>query len=108
MALNSKGTLLKISREVLAKMTNNNPQAIKAMEGLQSQAFDAIPKDIADIIERAAADAMQATMIANQMREQFKPYLQAVSAPQGQTSYLQSVNNTCECNQQLSVIQGSI
>ena len=95
---------LRIPRSILAEMTNNNPQAIKAMEGLQLSAFDLLPTDIADIIQRAAADAMQAAMIANQLRQELSPYLAAVSVPQETSNYLQAVNGACDCNNQLQAV----
>lgn len=101
--MGSKKTL-RIPRNILSEMTNGNPQAIKAMEGLQIGVFDLLPTDIADIIQRAAADAMQAAMIANQVRQELSPYLQAVSVPIEQSSYLQSVGSSCDCIQQLQAI----
>lgn len=95
---------LRIPRSILAEMTKGNPQAIKALEGLQLSAFDLLPADIADIVERAASDAMQAAMIANQVRSELSPYLQAVGVPIEQSSYLQSVGNPCDCSYPLSSI----
>lgn len=95
---------LKIPRDVLAQMTNNNPQAIKALEGLQLAVFDLLPDDIKEIIEKAAADAQQAAMIANQLREQLKPYLQAVSVPIQPQEQLQAVSSAIDCNYQLQAV----
>lgn len=96
--------VLRIPRSILAEMTNNNPQAIKAMEGLQLGVFDLLPNDIQDIIQRAAEDAMQAAMIANQLRQELSPYLATVSVPIEQSNYLQAVNGACDCNNQLQAV----
>lgn len=108
---------LRIPRSILAEMTNNNSQAIKALEGMQLSIFDLLPADIADIIQRAAADAMQASMIANQVREQLQPYLQAVAVPLVQSHslsavnipieqsiFLQAVSSSTDCNYQLQAV----
>lgn len=102
--VNDERKVLRIPRNILAEMTNNNPQAIKAMEGLQIGVFDLLPTDITQIIQRAAADAMQAAMIANQLRDQLPQQLQAVSVPLEQSNYLQAVNGSCDCNYPLQAI----
>lgn len=83
---------LKIPRSVIAEMVNGNPQAVIALEKMQLATFDLLPEDIRGVIEGAAADAMQAAMIANQIRDQLAPYLQAVGVPLEQASYLTAVN----------------
>lgn len=95
---------LRIPRAVLAQMTKDNPQAIKALEGLQLSVFDLLPADIAAIVERAASEAMQAAMIANQLREQIQPQLQPVAVPLEQSNYLQAVNGSCDCSYPLQAI----
>lgn len=99
-----KRVTLKLTRDALAKAFNNDMQAIKAMEGLQAQTFDILPTDIAQIIQQAAADAQQASMIANQLRQQLSPYLQAVSVPIAQQAQLQAVSSSCDCNYQLPAV----
>lgn len=96
--------VLRIPRSILAEMTKNNPQAIKALEGLQSGVFELLPQNITEIIERAAADAMQAAMMANQLRDQLPQQLQAVSVPLEQSNYLQAVNGACDCSYPLQAI----
>lgn len=95
---------LRIPRSILAEMTNNNPQAIKVMEGLQLSAFDLLPADIQQIIQKAADDAMQAAMIANQLRQQLSPYLQVVSVPMQAQAQLQAVSSSIDCNHQLQAV----
>lgn len=108
---------LKIPRDVLAQMTNNNPQAIKALEKLQLSVFDLLPDDIQQIIETAAADAQQAATIANQLRQEAMPYLSAVSVPISPDSalqpvslsmihqdQLQAVSSPCDCDYQLPAV----
>lgn len=95
---------LKIPRSILAQMTNDNPQAIKALEQLQLSAFDLLPQDIQQIIQTAAADAQQASIIANQLRQQLSPYLQAVSVPIAQQTQLQAVSSSIDCNYQLQAV----
>lgn len=95
---------LKLTRSALTKAFDDDMQAVKAMEGLQAQTFDILPTDIAQIIQQAAADAQQASMIANQLRQQLSPYLQAVSAPIAQQAQLQAVSSSCDCNYQLPAV----
>ena len=85
---------LKLTREALAQAFDNDMQAIKAMEGLQAQAFDGTPEELVQLVvrvEQASADALQAVIIANQYRPQPEPYLNPVSVPIEQSSYLQPI-----------------
>lgn len=93
MAVN-KRRQLKIPRDVLAQMTDGNPQAIRALEKMQLDIFDLLPSEIADIIEQAASEAMQAAMIANQIRDSLAPYLQPVGVPVEHNSGLDAVSVT--------------
>lgn len=113
----------KIPRDVLAQITGNNPQAIKAFESIEATS-NALPEDMADIVvqiesaasqaEQAAILATQAVAIINQMIADNQPPLQAVSVPSErsdsmqavnvsiyQDEQLQSVNNPYDCQTQL-------
>lgn len=100
----------KIPRDVLAKITGNNPQAIKAFENIEANANDA-PKDMADLViqiegavsqaDQAAILATQAVAIINQMIADNQAPLQAVSVPSEPSDYLQAVNVSIDCQTQL-------
>ena len=107
----------KIPRNLLMIVFNGDMQAVRAMEKLQLSAFELLPQDIAEIIERAAADAMQAAMIANQIRQDVMPYLSPVSVPvlpdmalspvnvsTTHQDQLQAVNGQYDCNQTLGTV----
>lgn len=104
----------KIPRNVLAEMTNNNPQAIKALENIE-QVTERSPIEIADIIikiESAASQAEQAIIIATQLTgitqqliADIRPTLNAVSVPLEASEYLQAVNVSNDCHQTLTPIQ---
>ena len=100
----------KIPRGVLAQMTNNNPQAIKALENIEVVANEA-PQNTADLIvqiegatsqaEQAAILATQAVAIIEQMITDNQVPLQAVSVPSERSDYLQAVNVSLDCQNQL-------
>lgn len=120
----------KIPRNILAEMTNNNPQAIAALENSQNVAAKT-PQEVEDIlirIERATEQVEQATQIATQssaiaqqLLSELLPQLNAVSVPQAQTdvlnavgvsisqdNQLQAVGNYQDCSTQLIPVQGDI
>lgn len=89
---------LKIPRSILADAFNGNPQAVKAMEGLQQEVFEKSPAEIKLIIEsinETMAVAIQAAIAANQPREQHYPQLNAVSVPTDNSVNLNPVNMPC-------------
>ena len=94
----------KIPRQVLMVVFNGDMQAVKAMENLQLSAFDLLPQDIQQIIETAAADAQQAAMIANQLRQEAMPYLSAVSVPISGDTPLQPVSLSRAHQEQLHAV----
>lgn len=91
----------KIPRNVLAEMTNNNPQAIAALENSQNMA-ERTPQQLEDIIiqinsavdkaEQAAIIATQSSAITQQILSDLTPQLNAVSVPQAQSDVLNAVN----------------
>lgn len=107
----------KIPRNILAEMTNNNPQAIAALENSQNVAAKT-PQEMEDIlirIERATEQVEQATQIATQsaaiaqqLVSDIRPTLNAVSVPQTQSDTLSAVSITIDCDNQLIPVQGDI
>lgn len=107
----------KIPRNILAEMTNNNPQAIAALENSQNMA-ERTPQEIEDIIirierateqaEQAAQIATQSSAIAQQLLSDLMPQLNAVSVPQEQIDVLNAVSTTMDCDNQLIPVQGDI
>ena len=107
----------KIPRDVLAKMTDNNPQAIAALENSQNMA-ERTPQEMEDIIvrierateqaEQATQIATQSTAIAQQLLSDLTPQLNAVSVPQEQSGALNAVSITIDCDNQLIPVQGDI
>lgn len=107
----------KIPRNVLAEMTNNNPQAIAALENSQNMA-ERTPQEMEDIIvrierateqaEQAAQIATQSSAIAQQLLSDLMPQLNAVSVPQAQSYALNAVSITMDCENQLIPVQGDI
>ena len=103
----------KIPRNILAEMTNNNPQAIAALENSQSMA-ERTPKQLEDILiqinsavdkaEQAAIIATQSSAIAQQLLSDLVPQLNAVSVPQAQSDVLNAVSVTMDCHIQLMPI----
>ncbi|WP_131669253.1 hypothetical protein [Psychrobacter pygoscelis] len=86
---------LKLPRATLAKITGNDPQAIKAFEGMQSQVFEQNPAEIKvifDSIAEVMAQTIQATIIAHQVAQEQTPYLQAVGVPIESSFNLNPVN----------------
>lgn len=92
----------KLPRAVLAKMTDNNPQAIKAFENIEIAVTETNPQEIADLIiridgvteqaEQAVIIATQLNAIAQQLIADIRPTLNAVSVPSEPSDYLQAVN----------------
>lgn len=107
----------KIPRNILAEMTNNNPQAIAALENSQNMA-ERTPQQLEDIIiqinsavdkaEQAAIIATQSSAIAQQLLSDLAPQLNAVSVPQEQIDVLNAVSITMDCENQLIPVQGDI
>lgn len=91
----------KIPRNILAEMTNNNPQAIAALENIEITT-GRTPQQIEELLisivslgekaEQAAIIATQSTAIAQQLLSDLAPQLNAVSVPQAQTDVLNAVN----------------
>lgn len=103
----------KIPRNILAEMTNNNPQAIAALENSQNMA-ERTPQQLEDIItqinsavdkaEQAAIIATQSSAIAQQLLSDLTPQLNAVSVPQAQTDVLNAVNVSISQDNQLQPV----
>lgn len=103
----------KIPRDVLAKMTDNNPQAIAALENSQNMA-ERTPQEMEDILvrierateqaEQAAQIATQSTAIAQQLISDLVPQLNAVSVPQAQSDVLNAVNISISQDNQLQPV----
>ena len=101
----------KLPRAVLAKMTDNNPQAIRAFENIETAVIETNPQEIADLIiridgvtdqaEQAVIIATQLTAIAQQLIADIRPTLNAVSVPLEPSDYLQAVNVSMDCQTQL-------
>lgn len=101
----------KLPRAVLAKMTDNNPQAIKAFENIEIAVTETNPQEIADLIiridgvtetsEQAIIIATQLTAIAQQLIADIRPTLIAVSVPSALSDCLQAVNVSIDCQTQL-------
>lgn len=108
----------KLPRSVLAKMTDNNPQAIKAFENLEIAVNVNNPKDITELIiridgvtsqsEQAVIIATQLTAIAQQLIADIRPTLNAVSVPSEPSDYLQAVSVSNNCQNQLTPVQGAL
>ena len=104
----------KIPRNILAEMTNNNPQAISALENIE-QVTERSPIEIADIIirvERATEQAEQAviiatqlTAIAQQLIADIRPTLNAVSVPLEPSDTMQAVNVSIDSYHSLQPVQ---
>lgn len=103
----------KIPRDVLAQITGNNPQAIKAFENIEVVTND-VPQDMADLViqiegaasqaEQAAILATQAVAIINQMVADNQAPLQAVSVPSERSDSLQAVSVSIHHDEQLQAI----
>lgn len=104
----------KIPRNILAEMTNNNPQAISALENIE-QVTERSPIEIADIIirvESAASQAEQAiiiatqlTAIAQQLIADIRPTLNAVSVPLELSDTMQAINVSIDSYHSLQPVQ---
>lgn len=104
----------KIPRNILAEMTNNNPQAIAALENSQDMA-ERTPQQMEDIlirIEGAASQAEQAiiiatqlTAIAQQLIADIRPTLNAVSVPLELSDTMQAVNVSIDSYHSLQPVQ---
>lgn len=103
----------KIPRNILAEMTNNNPQAIAALENIEITT-GRTPQQIEELLisivslgekaEQAAIIATQSTAIAQQLLSDLAPQLNAVSVPQEQTDVLNAVNVSIEQDNQLQPV----
>lgn len=109
MAVNRK--VSKLPRAVLAEMTNNNPQAIRAFENMETAVTETNPQEIADLIiridgvtdqaEQAVIIATQLNAIAQQLIADIRPTLNTVSVPLEPSDCLQAVNVSIDCQTQL-------
>lgn len=91
----------KIPRDILAQITQNNPQAIKAFENIEATSNNT-PQNLEDIFiqienstsqaEQAAILATQAVAIINQLMADNQAPLQAVSVPSELINNLQAVS----------------
>ena len=107
----------KIPRDILAQITQNNPQAIKAFENIEATS-NGLPQDMADLViqiegaasqaEQAAILATQAVAIINQLMADNQSPLQAVSVPSEPINNLQAVSVSLDCQNQLQAVQVSI
>lgn len=107
----------KIPRNILAEMTNNNPQAIAALENIEITT-GRTPQQIEELLtsivslgekaEQAAIIATQSSAIAQQLLSDLVPQLNAVSVPQAQSDALNAVSITMDCDNQLIPVQGDI
>ena len=107
----------KIPRDILAQITQNNPQAIKAFENIEVVSNET-PQNLEDIFiqienstsqaEQAAILATQAVAIINQLISDNKAPLQAVSVPSEPINNLQAVSVSLDCQNQLQAVQVSI
>lgn len=103
----------KIPRNILAEMTNNNPQAIAALENIEITT-GRTPQQIEELLisivslgekaEQAAQIATQSTAIAQQLLSDLAPQLNAVSVPQEQSDALNAVNVSIEQDNQLQPV----
>lgn len=108
----------KLPRALLAKMTDNNPQAIRAFENIETAVIETNPQEIADLIiridgvtdqaEQAVIIATQLTAIAQQLIADIRPTLNAVSVPLELSETMQAVNVSNDCHQTLTPIQVTI
>lgn len=104
----------KLPRAVLAKMTDNNPQAIRAFENIETAVIETNPQEIADLIiridgvtdqaEQAIIIATQLNAIAQQLIADIRPTLNAVSVPLEPSDSLQAVNVSIDCQTQLTPV----
>lgn len=104
----------KLPRAVLAKMTDNNPQAIRAFENIETAVIETNPQEIADLIiridgvtdqaEQAVIIATQLNAIAQQLIADIRPTLNAVSVPPEPSDYLQAVGVTFDATDQLNSV----
>lgn len=103
----------KIPRNILAEMTNNNPQAIAALENIEITT-GRTPQQIEELLisivslgekaEQAAIIATQSTAISQQLLSDLAPQLNAVSVPQAQTDVLNAVNVSISQDNQLQPV----
>lgn len=103
----------KIPRNILAEMTNNNPQAIAALENIEITT-GRTPQQIEELLisivslgekaEQAAIIATQSTAIAQQLLSDLALQLNAVSVPQAQTDVLNAVNVSISQDNQLQPV----
>ena len=103
----------KIPRNFLAEMTNNNPQAIAALENIEITT-GRTPQQIEELLisivslgekaEQAAIIATQSTTIAQQLLSDLVPQLNAVSVPQAQSDVLNAVNVSISQDNQLQPV----
>lgn len=103
----------KIPRNILAEMTNNNQQAIAALENIEITT-GRTPQQIEELLtsivilgekaEQATQIATQSTAIAQQLLSDLVPQLNAVSVPQAQTDALNAVNVSISQDNQLQPV----
>ena len=105
----------KIPRNILSEMTNNNPQAISALENMETAVTETNPQEIADLIiridsvtdqaEQAVIIATQLTAIAQQLIADIRPTLNAVSVPLELSDTMQAVNVSIDSYHSLQPVQ---
>lgn len=86
--------VFKLPRNLIAKMVDNNHQAIKAIENIEQQSTLTLPEQMTvlnQLVELANANAMQASLIANQLLNEQSPYLPPVAYYQEPNIFLDSV-----------------
>lgn len=104
--MDNKAKAHKIPRSVLARMTDDNPQAIKALENIE-MSIKRLPSDLEAALIQALDAAMQAAMMANQIKQDLAPYLQAVAVPVEQSAPLSAVSINIDDQGYLSAIGGA-
>lgn len=103
----------RLPRSILAKMADDNPQAIKALENMELVAART-PEEIEQILlsiidtasqaEQAAIIATQSAVIAQQLLSELLPQLNAVSVPQTQSDILNAVSMSINQDNQLQAV----
>lgn len=103
----------RLPRSILAKMADDNPQAIKALENMELVAART-PEEIEQILlsiidtasqaEQAAIIATQSVAIAQQLLSELLPQLNAVSVPQTQSDILSAVSMSINQDNQLQAV----
>lgn len=99
-----QNSVTKLPRHILADITGNNNQAIKAFENLELSATVTLPEQIAlisGLVEMANSNALQAMMMANQLLSQSQQNIPPVGVNVANDGYLPPVGDYQSCNQLL-------